>query len=262
MAILRRREDDPPTTVEDEREALRRQREQGAAEIDALKRELAERVAAVAEREKELQRLAANGSGAAVVAAQPDVDVERVLVARAAELDRRERDVAAREATLDEDTAENALAMDGRRGELARLSEELDEREAAVAAVETRLADREADLDEREAAPPPPGSKELQMIEARLAVLKEAELAFGRTQQELAARSEALTARERLIAQKERELDDQEDSWGLGPKPTVAVTDLEARLRKLEQGQGVGEQTQSFSGGVKKLSNEGTRRSR
>jgi len=80
---------------------------------------------------------------------------------------------------------------------------------------------------------------------------------FLRTRDELAARSEAVAARERLIAQKERELDDRED--GVGQWANPELTEMEARLRRLEQGQ-AGEQTLGFSGGLRKLQ-QGTTRS-
>ncbi len=98
----------------------------------------------------------------------------------------------------------------------------------------------------------------LARIETRLAELKDAEKLFMRTRDELAARSEAIAARERLAAQRERELDEREDAAG-SSRPELG--ELEARLKRLEQQQQhPGEQTQGFSGGFKKLQQQGTRR--
>ena len=92
-------------------------------------------------------------------------------------------------------------------------------------------------------------------IEARLAELRDAEKLFLRTRDELGARSEAVSARERLVSQRERELDDREDGKGEWASPEL--TEMEARLRRLEQQQ-PGEQTLGFSGGLRKLE-QGTR---
>ena len=86
-------------------------------------------------------------------------------------------------------------------------------------------------------------------IEARLAELREAEQLFLRTQQELAGRSEALTARERLVAELEREVGASREDWG-----GHELAELERRLRKLEtERSGVPETTQTFSGGFSRM---------
>jgi len=177
---------------------------------------------------------------------------EARLAARSAELDRRERDLAAREAAHagDGDTGENAL-------ELERRARAVEEHARAVAAREQELAEREAAVAQREAVPPDPDGERLAQIEKRLAALKQAEAVFLRTREELAARSEAVAARERLAAQLERELDERVD--GTGPFTKPELTELEARLRRLEQGGSAGEQTLGFSGGFRKLQHEGTR---
>ena len=108
------------------------------------------------------------------------------------------------------------------------------------------------------AAPAPePDAERLAQIEARLAELRDAEKMFLRTRDELAARSEAVAARERLVSQKERELDDRED--GVGQWASPELTEMEARLRRLEQQQDPSEQTMGFSGGLRKLQ-QGTAR--
>ena len=80
--------------------------------------------------------------------------------------------------------------------------------------------------------PPDPDAERLAQIEARLAELRDAEKLFLRTRDEVAARSEAVAARERLVAQRERELDDREDGKGNWASPELS--EMEARLRRLE----------------------------
>ena len=64
--------------------------------------------------------------------------------------------------------------------------------------------------------------------------------------------------RERLVSQRERELDDRED--GKGSWDGTGLSEMEARLRRLEQQQ-PGEQTLGFAGGLRKLE-QGTRNPR
>ena len=109
----------------------------------------------------------------------------------------------------------------------------------------------------RSTPPAEPDAERLAQIEARLAELRDAEKLFLRTRDELAARSEAVAARERLVAQKERELDDRED--GVGQWASPGLTEMEARLRRLEQQQDPSEQTMGFSGGLRKLQQGTTR---
>jgi len=71
MLGLRRRERDEPS-VEDEREALRRQRAAAAEELERLKRELAERVAAVREKERQLDEALGRAPGGAAAARVAD----------------------------------------------------------------------------------------------------------------------------------------------------------------------------------------------
>ena len=92
-------------------------------------------------------------------------------------------------------------------------------------------------------------------IEARLDELRAAEEAFLRTRRELAEHTDAISAREQLLAQRERELDEREDGWGGG----TDLHELESRLRRLET-QRQASQTGSFSGGFRRLEQEGSRR--
>jgi hypothetical protein len=94
----------------------------------------------------------------------------------------------------------------------------------------------------------------LAQIEARLDELRAAEEAFLRTRRELAEHTDAIAAREQLLAQRERELDEREDGWG-----NSDLHELESRLRRLET-QRQTTQTGSFSAGFRRLEQEGSRR--
>ena len=226
-----------------EREALAEQR----AALDDLKRQLSDRVAAVAERERELraalsQVAAGKAAGVALPAlVSPEADK---LAARAAALAERERALAAREAALE------AMAANGSGGPGQAAIAELT---AALEARSRELDARERALEERELVPPDPEGLRLAQIEARLDELRAVEEAFLRTRRELAEHTDAISAREQLLAQRERELDEREDGWG-GPD----LHALESRLRRLETQRQSG-QTGSFSGGFRRLEQEGTR---
>jgi hypothetical protein len=234
MAFRRRAE---TTSIEDEREALRAQH----AALEDLKRQLGERIDAVRERELELHHALANvGSGESPVTAG--------VVERRAGV------------TADADTDENAL-------EAARREKELLEREQAVTKREALLDARSHELELAAATatagpPPDPDVERLAQIELRLTELRDAEKLFLRTRDELAARSEAVAARERLVSQRERELDEREDGAGGDRGAGRELSEMEARLRRLEQSQhDPREQTLGFSGGLKKLG-QGTRTQR
>jgi hypothetical protein len=223
------------TTIEEERDALRAQH----AALEELKRQLAERIDAVRERELDLHHaLAEAGAPAVVVTPLPARVVEEA------------------------DTDESALAFQQREQGLQARERALEARELRIAARERELEDRAAQIAAAtaSAAPKEPEpaaagehTEQLARIEARLAELKEAEKLFLRTRDELAGRSEAVAARERLVAQKERELDEREDAGA--PVGGPALSEMEARLRRLEQHQ-PGEQTLGFSGGLKRLQEE------
>ena len=226
--MLRKRTEDLGT-VDDERVALREQ----WLELDALKRELSERVRAVEERERELQAVLAEARRDGSPLPPRSDSSSEVVMAQTVELERRAAGIAARE-------------------------RELMEREHALAGGDAATV----------VLPPAPSSDEQRLAEldARLAALQEAEKAFVRTQQELTARSDAVTQRERLVSQREKELDDREDVADASPE----VAELEARLRRLEQQRSMSmpppptapsvEDTQGFSGGFKRLQDQGTRR--
>jgi hypothetical protein len=226
MAFKRREE---PTTIEDERDVLRAQH----AALEDLKRELAERVDAVRERELELRQALAAAGGPRPGAPTPPAS-----------------------GLADADTGEDALEAERRARELLEREQALEARKQALEAREQELETRAEQI----AALPPadPDAGRLAQIEARLAELRDAEKLFLRTRDELAPRSEAVAARERLVAQRERELADREN--GKGQWASTELTEMEVRLRRLEQHQ-PGEQTLGFSGGLRKLE-QGTRSQR
>ncbi len=246
MAVLGRKIDNEDPVAE-ERRALVEQR----VALEDLKRELAARVAAVAERENELRAamtaIAAGKESTVLLPPVGDADADR-LAMRAAAVAERERALTARE---------SAVAAANGSGDQAFAAREaaLRDRESALAARESELDARESELDERERIPADPDAVRLAQIERRLDELRAAEEAFMRTRRDLAEHSDAITGREQLLAQRERELDEREDSWG-GPE----IRDLESRLRRLETQRLSGDQTRSFSGGFKKLEEEGTRK--
>jgi hypothetical protein len=256
--VALRKHRDEHDAAGDERELLREQRDA----LEGLRRQLAERVQAVGAREQELREAIAQARAGKTPAATPrggrDPGEQRD---RLAEVERRERAVAEREraaAGLDETTAETRGA--------GAAAEALAERERALAAREQELERRAAELDDLErrgaASVLPaadPSAEQLERIERRMSELREAESLFMRTRQELAARSDAVAQREHLVAQRERELDERED----GAWERADVAQLETRLRRLEQHERSTpdvEQTQGFSGGFRKLSEEGAHR--
>ena len=230
--------------VAQERQALADQR----SALDALRRQLAERIAAVKEREEELRSAIARveAGKAPAVALPPRVDPSSDrLAARAAALAERERAVAAREAAL----------ASGVAGASANGDADLAEREVKLEARSRELDARERAIEERERVPRDPDAARLAEIEARLDELRAAEEAFLRTRRELADHSDAISAREQLLAQRERELDEREDGWG-----GADMRELEARLRRLETQRTAVGQAQGFSGGFRRLEQEGARR--
>jgi len=251
--LVRRVDSDDP--VAQERQALAEQR----AALEAMKRQLADRVAAVQEREDELRaaitRVHAGQAPGVQLPPRVDPDSDR-LATRAAALAGRERVVAAREAALAAGTA--LRSGDASANGDSALAERASALETRAKELEARLAQveaRERAVEERERVPRDPDEARLAEIEARLDELRAVEEAFLRTRRELADHSDAIAAREQLLAQRERELDEREDGWG-GPD----VRELEARLRRLETQRTALEQTQGFSGGFRKLEQDGARR--
>jgi hypothetical protein len=248
VAFKRREE----PSIEEERLALRAQH----AALEDLKRQLAERVDAVRERELELHHVLADANS------RPG-DPQPVLPPL--------RQTAQAVVEDEKDTGEDALAATRREEALVTRELAVAEREAQALVLEQALerqaqeleggaAARPQQTEPAQAQAPAPSdttraaedAERLARIEARLEELREAEKLFLRTRDELAARSEAVAARERLVAQKERELDERDDA---GPWAPAELSEVEARLRRLEQQQTQlpGEQTAGFSGGLRKL---------
>jgi chromosome segregation ATPase len=253
MSLLRRGD---PGSVDDEREALRRQREDGAAEIERLKQVLAERVEFVRMRERQLEDALGHAAKDAPEGDRrsrfrlpegrredPAVGHEReVLDARTAELVRREAALVQREQTLAELERQVAEAQP------AISDDEYNERETALVEREQELARRQAEL-----AAQDPAEREAR-IESRLAELEAAELQFVKTHAELAARSERLAEREQELAARERALSGGNGSDTHDRISPVEIEAIEARLRRLEQSGGV-----SFSEGLRALEQRGVR---
>ena len=221
---------DDASDVESEREALRRQRLEAAEQLERLKRELAQRVAGVQAKERELEEQLAQGGR---VATEPPAGAP-------------------------------PMAHDERAAELDALGEQLRAREAAVSERELAVVTRESELEAPEAAAvlpaaaaeptPEPSPDELARIEAKLAELHEAEKQFARTHAELAARSDALAEREAGLALREQSLSSRETS------PAPELGELEARIRRLERSQSSTGTTQTFSSGLRALEQRGVRR--
>ncbi len=154
-----------PVSIGSEQDRLRAIRIAAEQELGRLRRELTERVGAVERRERELADTVARlnrTTGRAPTG--HDVALEHAqtgLAAHAQELNRRERDIAARESVL--------FKM-------------------------------ESDLARRAASAAETPEERLAYIEKRLEALHEAEKAFARTQAELAARSADLATREAALA--------------------------------------------------------------
>jgi len=168
VALFARRQPEP-FSIESEQERLRAIRLAAEQELGRLRLELTERVAAVEQRERELADAIARVNRSA--SRRPVVGDDRALAhaqvglaAHAHELNRRERELAARERTY--------LRM-------------------------------EADLTRRAAAAAETPEERLAHIDTRLAALQEAEKAFARTQAQLAAQSEELASRELALAEGE-----------------------------------------------------------
>ena len=155
-----------PVSIGSEQDRLRAIRIAAEQELGRLRSELTERVAAVERRERELADAVARlnrSTGRAPTG--HDVALEHAqtgLAAHAQELNRRERDIAARESVL--------FKM-------------------------------ESDLARRAASAAETPEERLAYIEKRLEALHEAEKAFARTQAELAARSADLASREAALAE-------------------------------------------------------------
>jgi hypothetical protein len=167
VAVFGKRRSPEVVSVESEHDRIRAIRIAAADELGRLRTELAERVASVEAKEREL---------ADAIAA----------------LSREGKQVPA--------GAEGALAH--AQVGLAARAQDLNRREAALDARERALVQEEAELARRAGAPD--AERRLAQIETRLADLQRAERAFARTQAELAERSDELARREAALLERRR----------------------------------------------------------
>jgi DNA repair exonuclease SbcCD ATPase subunit len=202
VAIFSRRDVvERPASIDAELDRIRAIRIAAEEELGRLRKELAERVAIVEKKERELgdaiARVSRGGVSNIEAADEALAHAQIGLAARAAELTRRENELAIRERTLVREEAELA-------------------RKVGAPDAEARLA----------------------QIEKRLEVLQEAEKAFARTQAELAAQSDDLARRESELLEAGRAI---EQAGGTSPEESRAgmnraeLAELDERLRRLEQ---------------------------
>jgi hypothetical protein len=188
-----RRREREETSVEDEREALRRQRSQAAEELERLKRELADRVAAVREKERQLDEALGRSpqSAATSMGGTDQPEREAALQSRPALPPARPEtsaEVARIEARLAELREAERVFM--------RTQEELAARSEALSARERLVAERERDLDELERhAGLGPTRSELSELESRLRRLEARGAVSNEDTQSFAAGLETLRRR-------------------------------------------------------------------
>jgi hypothetical protein len=222
VAIFSRREVAEPASIDAEYDRLRAIRIAAEEELGRLRKELAERVATVEKKERELADAIARVSRGGMAPLPPGADealahAQVGLAARAQELNRRENELAGRERRIVREEAE-----------IARMSGALD--------TEARLA----------------------QIETRLAALQEAEKAFARTQTELAAQSEDLARREKILLDQLREgALDPELIGGSSVTSRAELVELDERLRRLEQQTRRATEDRTFSDGLRTLERRG-----
>lgn len=220
------RNEPAPASIQTEQQRLHAIRVAAEQELGRLRSELAERVAAVELRERELaDALARVGKGKVVVPAGTDealMHAQVGLAARAQELNKREAELAARE--------------------------------RAMVKLETDLARRAAGGD---AVNP---EERLAQIEARLKALQEAEKAFARTQAELAVASDELARREAELAERQRTLEaGGQVVGGASGLSRADLDDLEDRLRRLEHETRSASSERTFGDGLRHLERKGVR---
>ena len=220
------RRDDQPASIQTEQQRLQAIRIAAERELGRLRTELAERVGAVERRERELADAIARVGKGKQASLPPGSDealshAQVGLAARAQELGKREADLAARE--------------------------------RALIKLETDLARRAAG----EAVDP---EERLAQIEARLKALQQAEKAFARTQAELALASDELSQRETALEERERAIEGGAALGSPGAGMSRAeLSDLEDRLRRLEQETRDATVERTFGDGLRTLERRGLR---
>jgi hypothetical protein len=224
VAIFGRREVVEPASIDAEYDRLHAIRVAAEEELGRLRKELAERVAVVEKKERELAdaiaKVSRGGIGPVPAGADEALAHAQVgLAARAQELNRREAELAARERRIVREEAELA-------------------RKAGAPDAEARLA----------------------QVESRLAALQAAEKAFARTQAELAAQSEDLARREKALLDEVRKnaaLVDAEKLGGGAVMSRAEMAELDERLSRLEQQTRTASEERTFSDGLRTLERRG-----
>jgi DNA repair exonuclease SbcCD ATPase subunit len=217
------RRDAPSGSIQTEQQRLHAIRIAAEQELGRLRSELAERVAAVEQRERELaDALARVGKGKVVVPAGTDEALTHAQVG------------------------------------LAARAQELNKHEAELAARERAIVKLETDLARRAAGEHVDPEERLAQIEARLKALQEAEKAFARTQAELATASDELAQREAALLERERAVEGGAPATGSGMS-RADLADLDDRLRRLEQETRAATTERSFGDGLRQLERRGLR---
>ena len=137
---------------------------------------------------------------------------------------------------------------------LAARARELNRRESELDARERALVQEEAEL--RRKAGAPDAQERLAQIEARLVTLQAAEKAFARTQAELAAQSDDLTRREAALLERRRA--GAKPGGGDVGLDRAALDELDERLRRLERETREATES-TFDGGLRTLGEKGVR---
>jgi DNA repair exonuclease SbcCD ATPase subunit len=219
------RREDQPGSIQTEQQRLQAIRMAAEQELTRLRTELAERVAAVEQRERELaDALAKVSKGKLVVPAGADEALSHAQVG------------------------------------LAARAQELNKRETELAARERALVKLETDFARRAVGEPIDPETRLAQIEARLKTLQEAEKAFARTQAELATASNELARREGDLAERER----RQTGGAVAAAPGAGMSraeldDLEDRLRRLEHETRVASTERSFGDTLRTIERRGLR---
>ena len=271
---------DDPSDVESERQALRRQRAEAAAELETLKRTLSERVAAVQQRERELAdalarvekreqkldaaaergsrlesvrlRLAEAKEARATRETEPGESVDSTQSPTPVTAAEKKLPPGRRSSTRWKPGSASANAGCRARGGARALA--AGARSPLRGARRSRAGARGArgrtclDTGSR-------NRRRARRIEAKLAELAAAEEAFARTHAELAGRSDALSEQEAALAARERAVAAKES--------TPELDALDARISRLEQGgRKRGPEPPSFSAGLRALEERGLRAGR
>ena len=222
MAIFGRREVNEPASIDAEYDRLRAVRIAAEEELVRLRKELTERVATVEKKERELAdaiaKVSRGGYGHLPAGA-------------------------------DEALAHAQVGLAARAQELNRREDELAGRERRIVREEAEIARKAGALDTE---------ARLALIEARLAKLQEAEKAFARTQTELAAQSEDLARREKVLLEQLREgALDMELVGGSSVMTRAELAELDERLRRLEHQTRRAAEDRTFNDGLRTLERRG-----